>query len=259
MLVAPAALAPIVDLAGTGFVVDEQVRHGADLAVNLHGRGPESTALLASTRPRRLVSYGLPEGPVWRDDEHEVARWCRLLAACGIPADPRDLRLAPPPSVGLDGVTVVHPGASSAARRWPADRWARVAAAEAQAHRRVVVTGDASEVVLAADVACRAGLDGDAVLAGRTDLATLAALVAHAGRVVCGDTGVAHLASAFATPSVVLFGPVPPSAWGPPPGGPHVPLWAGRTGDPQGGEPDPGLLDLSVGQVLAALASLPAR
>ncbi len=38
-----------------------------------------------------------------------------------------------------------------------------------------------------------------------------ASLVASAGRVVSGDTGVAHLASATGTPSVVLFGPIPRS------------------------------------------------
>ncbi len=59
---------------------------GADVAVNLHGRGPQSTALLADTRPRRLVSYGVDGGPVWCADEHEVARWCRLLGESGLEA-----------------------------------------------------------------------------------------------------------------------------------------------------------------------------
>ncbi|WP_449062773.1 glycosyltransferase family 9 protein, partial [Planomonospora algeriensis] len=61
-----------------------------------------------------------------------------------------------------------------------------------------------------------------------------------------------HLASAFATPSVVLFGPVPPALWGPPPGGPHTALWAGSRGDPHGERPDPGLLRIEVPQVLDA-------
>lgn len=246
-LVADAWLEPIVEQ--TGFRIDPAAVERPDVAVNLHGRGPHSTALLASTRPARLISFGC--GPVWRPDEHEVARWCRLLSESGIPADPTDLRLAPPPSIGLDGATVVHPGASTGARRWPAERWAEVAAALSGP---VVVTGGAPERALAADVARRAGLPDDAVLAGRTDLRTLCALVAHAGRVVCGDTGVAHLATAFGTPSVVLFGPVPPSQWGPPPNGPHVALWAGRSGDPLAEETDPGLLEISVEQVLAALA-----
>ncbi|MDQ3822907.1 MAG: glycosyltransferase family 9 protein, partial [Actinomycetota bacterium] len=78
-----------------------------------------------------------------------------------------------------------------------------------------------------------------------------------AGRVVCGDTGVAHLATAFATPSVVLFGPTPPSLWGPPPGRTwHRALWAGGRGDPHADAPHPGLLEIRVDDVLAALAAL---
>jgi uncharacterized protein YjbJ (UPF0337 family) len=90
------------------------------------------------------------------------------------------------------------------------------------------------------------------VLAGRTGLIELAAVVASAGRVLCGDTGVGHLATAFGTPSVLLFGPTPPSEWGPPTGRErHVVLHRGGRGDPHGGEPDPGLLAISVDDVLA--------
>lgn len=75
------------------------------------------------------------------------------------------------------------------------------------------------------------GLAPDAVLAGRTDLGDLAALVAHARLVVSGDTGVAHLATGYGTASVVLFGPVAPARWGPPPDRPwHRVLWHGDGG-----------------------------
>lgn len=253
-LAAPAALA---DLALHTGAVDEVVDaaplaplppslHGADLAVNLHGRGPRSTALLQATSPRRLVSYGLDGGPVWRPDEHEVVRWCRLLTESGIPADPADLSLAVPPvPPPVRQAVVVHPGAAQASRRWPASRWAQVVRVLG---RDVVVTGGPSEVELAASVA-----GGARVLAGRTDPLSLAALVADARLLVSPDTGVAHLATAFGTPSVVLFGPTPPGLWGPPADRPqHVALWAGRVGDNFADEPDPGLLEITVEQVLAA-------
>jgi ADP-heptose:LPS heptosyltransferase len=87
------------------------------------------------------------------------------------------------------------------------------------------------------------------------DLRALAALVAGAARVLCADTGVAHLATALGTPSVVLFGPSPPAHWGPPPERPrHRVLWAGRSGDPNGARPDPGLLTLQPHDVLEAIA-----
>jgi ADP-heptose:LPS heptosyltransferase len=242
--------------------------HGAGLAVNLHGRGPESHRLLLAAEPRRLLAFAHPavpassEGPRWRADEHEVARWCRLLEESGIAADPRRLDLDLPPGPlphGVRGATLLHPGAASQARRWPAERFAAVARAEARAGRAVMVTGGPAEVELAHEVAGRAGLPPEAVHAGEGGVLALGRLVAAAGRVVCGDTGVAHLATALGTPSVVLFGPTSPALWGPPPDRPwHRALWAGTSGDPHGRLTDPGLLAVTVDQVLEALADLPA-
>lgn len=271
VLAAPAALAPLAHLTGA---VDEVLDTAPlapialdvapDVAVNLHGRGPQSHRVLLATRPRRLIAFAHADvlecagGPAWRPDEHEVARWCRLLAGHGIAADPTALALPRPPRPPgwpPAGATLLHPGAASAARRWPVERWALVARAELRAGRRVVVTGGPGEESLACSVAQQAGLDARAVLCGLPILG-LAALVAAARRVVVGDTGVAHLATAFGTPSVVLFGPTSPAAWGPPASRPHRVLWAGRVGDPHGDRPDPGLLAITVDEVLAALAAL---
>jgi ADP-heptose:LPS heptosyltransferase/uncharacterized protein YjbJ (UPF0337 family) len=265
VLAAPRALEPLAALCGA---VDE-VRDtaplgpappGAALAVNLHGKGPESHRVLQASKPGRLIAFACPaaghDGPEWRPGEHEPARWCRLLEESGIPADPDDLDLAPPAIRSpAPGATVIHPGAASPARRWPAERWAAVARAAA---RPVVITGGPDERLLARRVAVAAGLPDSAVLAGRTDLTTLAALVAEAERVICGDTGVAHLATAYRVPSVVLFGPTPPHEWGPPADRPvHRALWAGRRGDPHAATPDHGLLAITVDEVLAALDGEP--
>jgi ADP-heptose:LPS heptosyltransferase len=275
VLAAPQALAPLAALTGA---VDEVVDtaplapldtalHRADVAVNLHGKGPQSHRILLAAGPRALISFRNPQvpesagGPVWRSGEHEVHRWCRLLEASGIPADPARLDLSAPPllvSEEARGATLVHPGAASAARRWPPDRWAAVARGEREKGRTVIVTGGPREVDLARTVARTSGLGDSAVYAGRTGLVELTALVAAAGRVVCGDTGVAHLATALDTPSVVLFGPVPPDEWGPPPERTrHRALWSGSTGDPHGDRPDAGLLEIQAEDVLAALAGLP--
>jgi ADP-heptose:LPS heptosyltransferase len=270
VLVTGAAVVPLAQhaelagevVAGAPLTPLPEALHDADVVVSLHGRGPESHRVALAGRPRRLVAFANAEagvaGPAWRPGEHEVARWCRLLAESGIPADPDDLALVPParpvPDVAR-GATLVHPGAAFPARRWPVERWAEVVRAEVAAGRPVVVTGGPEEVVLARAVAGDV-VPREAVLAGRTDVLDLAALVAVAGRVVCGDTGVAHLATALGRPSVVLFGPVPPGEWGPPPRPGHVALWAGRRGDPHAATPDPGLLALGVDDVLAALRRL---
>jgi ADP-heptose:LPS heptosyltransferase len=240
-------------------------RPAVAVAVNLHGQGPRSHRLLGAVRPGRLVAFsnplaGAPDGPHWLAREHEVARWCRLLIESGIPADATRLGIEAPPAGPLSrrGATVIHPGAASAARRWPWRRWAEIARRERAAGREVLLTGGAGEAPLAFAVARAAGLPAGAVVAGRTGLVELAGVVGAAGRVACGDTGVAHLATALGRPSVVLFGPVPPQEWGPfqALGGPHRALWAGRRGDPHAPEPDPGLLRITVDEVSAALADV---
>jgi ADP-heptose:LPS heptosyltransferase len=230
------------------------------VAVNLHGRGPQSTHALQELRPTVLLTHSGPGnlGPEWDSDVHEVRRWCRLLEYSGIAADPSDLALARPqvPSPA-PGAIIVHPGCGFPARCWPDDRYASVARWLAESGRRVVVTGSAAERPLAISVAATAGLPDDAVLAGRTTLSQLAATVTEAALVVCGDTGIAHLATAYGTPSVVLFGPVSPQRWGPPPERPqHVALWAGSTGDTFADRPDPGLLRITTSQVIAATERL---
>jgi ADP-heptose:LPS heptosyltransferase len=252
VLAAPAGLAPLAALTGAVDAVLDQP--GLDrplrtvrpaLAVNLHGRGPRSTALLRTTGPAELWSFG--DGPQWTAGEHEVERWCRLLSHYGVPADPADLALDRPAGTSpAPGAVVVHPGAASGSRRWPADRFAAVAAALTADGHRVVVTGGPSE----RDLVAATGAEPMT-----TDLPELAALVAGAALVICGDTGVAHLATAYGTPSVLLFGPTPPAEWGPR-SGPHTVLWRGDgRGDPHGADPDPALLALTVSDVLTAARS----
>lgn len=142
------------------------------------------------------------------------------------------------------------------AKRWPPERFAALGRELTQRGHRVVVTGSADERRVAERVARLAGLPDDAVLAGATDLGDLAALVAYARLVVSGDTGVAHLATGYRTASVVLFGPVPPARWGPPPDRPwHRVIWAASRDDPawDGVGSHPRLAAVGVDEVLAAV------
>lgn len=239
---------------------------GPHLAVNLHGCGPRSHRLLLAGAPGRLVAFANADaavpGPAWDPDEHEVLRWCRLVDTAGTTCDPGEVRLAH--RAPRDGPVVVHPGASTPDRRWPAPRFAAVARRLSSAGHEVVVTGSGGEARLAARVVAGAGLPSSADLSGRLDLAGLAALLDRSRLLVCGDTGVGHLATAFGTPSVLLFGPVPPTRWGPvvhPER--HRVIWHGpaRPG-PARARPDradPLLLDITVAEALdAALDQLTA-
>lgn len=275
LLAAPSGLAPLALATGAvDEVVDTQPLRPlpdrlqqAEVAVDLHGRGPASQRILLASRPGRLIAFANPEVPEtvsfpdWCDEEHEVVRWCRMLAGHGIPADPSrlDLDLSGPASAEPEGAVLVHPGAAFPARRWPAERLAAVARRLRARGERVIVTGAGEELELARAVAGMAGLGEEDVVAGRTDLLALARLVKGAAAVICGDTGIAHLATALRTPSVVLFGPTPPSLWGPPADRPwNRAIWKGRRGDPHAQTPDAGLLQIEVEDVMReweALAS----
>lgn len=266
-------LAPIVGLLGT---VDEllpaaglskplDVEAGTvDVAVNLHGRGPESGGLLDAVRPRRLIAHApdLPDGPAWVDGIHERERWARLVRSAGLDADADDVAI-PKPAVepAVPGAAVVHVGAFYGSRRWPEERFAVVARELAGRGERVVFTGDATDRDRALRVADAARLGEEAVLAGRLDLVGFAALMSDARLLVSVDTGAAHLASAYAIPSVVLFGPAPAEEWGPPAGGPHVVLTDAslRRGDVFSDEPDPALLAVGADDVLEAIGRLGLR
>jgi ADP-heptose:LPS heptosyltransferase len=273
-LAAPSALAPLVHQAR---VVDRMVAvpsavsappakfawrgPSPSLAVNLHGQGPQSTDALRGLRPGRLWSYGLGESPPWDPQEHEVRRWCRLVEAYGCGTKPEDLYLGP--LTGHDGAVLIHPGAAHPQRRWPPQRYAAVARAIAGRGLPVRVTAGPHERVLAMDVAVRAGLPIESVISD-IDLSRLADLVRGSRLVVCGDTGIAHLATAYRTPSIVLFGPQSPARWGPPVSPRHRVLWRPDAAD--GNPPDrirhaawlphPALLRIEAVDVVAAADDL---
>jgi ADP-heptose:LPS heptosyltransferase len=206
----------VVDTRGLQPVLDDRPA----LAVNLHGSGPQSHRALRALRPTRLWGYrcdGFPDGPEWDPEEPERVRWCRLLAWHGVPCDPEDVCLrVPARDPAVDGAVVLHLGGSHADRRWPVRQWVRLAQALQGEGCAVVLSGGTQDAAAGALVAERAGVPDSAVLTGRLGLLDVAALVARARLVVSGDTGVAHLATAYAAPSVTIFGPESVRRWGPP-------------------------------------------
>jgi heptosyltransferase-3 len=151
---------------------------------------------------------------------HEVEAMLALARAAGFePIEVGDeaTRLAVrrplpalPADVGTEPYVVVHPGASVPARAPRPEDAAGIVAELVRRGRRVVVTGGPCESSLTAAVVRRSACDPVVDLGGRTDLATLAAVLEAADVVVAGNTGPAHLAAAVGTPVVSLFAPVVP-------------------------------------------------
>lgn len=261
-------LRPMVAL--TGAIDDLLPTHGLDdplpieygridLAVNLHGSGGESRGRLQEIGARRRMGHRSEgwDGPEWRDGVLERERWASLVSWHGVPADPLDVGLLKPGCGSpRPGAVVVHVGAAYGSRLWPVERFAAVARTLASSGHEVLFTGSAKERARALAVADAARLGESAVAAGELSLDRFAGLISEASLVISADTGAAHLASAYARPSVVLFGPAPPSEWGPPPG-PHTVLTdeTVRVGETFSPTPDPAIMAVTVEQVLEAAAA----
>ncbi len=194
---------------------------GHDLVYDLQTSGRSSRYFRLAGRPAWSgVAPGcsLPHADPGRDGMHTIERQAGQLRCAGIgPGDGvwpgggegwpdlswlvRAGRVA-----GLPGrYAVLVPGAAPhrPGKRWPAGRFAALGGVLAGRGMAAVVVGGAGDVALAAGVAgaCPGALD----LAGRTDIPSLAAVLAGAEVVIGNDTGPMHLAAALGRPCVVLF------------------------------------------------------
>ncbi len=170
--------------------------------------------------PYDLLTRWLPEPDVdVATARHEVRRQLDLMAALGWrTADERlrfalrdadagslaaKLRLAGLPP-GMPWI-VVHPGATAASRRYPAQRFGVAADAIAQdSGCTVVFTGSAGEAAVV-EQARSAMRQPSLSLAGALGLGELAALIAGAQALLSNNSGPVHLAAALGTPVVDLY------------------------------------------------------
>jgi len=212
-----------------------------DVAIDLHG-GPRAAWLTRASGAPLRIGYKMP-GRAWAytrrvtwtpslvPPRHSVLNQWDLLAPLGIgPADPAldavempldvaaaarvDERLQDAGVPATARLVVLHVSAGNPFRRWPAERFAELAAALATlpAPLHVVITSGPSEAEAAVRVATAARRlasdDGERIVrAGEFDLEELAALVDRSALYIGGDSGPMHIAATTRTPVVALFGP----------------------------------------------------
>jgi heptosyltransferase-2 len=157
---------------------------------------------------------------------HQVDEYLKLVEHCGAAAGAREPSLAPPAAdseeraavrrlladAGLDaggGLRIgVHLGAAyGSSKLWPLERVAEFCGLLAGAGATPVLLGAPADAAAADTVTAAAPATS---LVGRDRPALLPAVLAELDALVCGDTGVAHLAAALGTPVVTLFGPTDP-------------------------------------------------
>lgn len=149
---------------------------------------------------------------------HEVERQLALVSALGasVKSDRMRIRLSQHAADAADAVwkelarrgeccIVVHPGATAASRRYPADRFAAaMGLIRSRMRATFIVTGSTSEIALADEVVAQAAVPALS-LAGKLNPEEWAALIASAELLISNNTAAVHVAAATDTPVVDLY------------------------------------------------------
>lgn len=141
------------------------------------------------------------EAPPWPHAALELERTAREIAPTFDPSRP---------------YAVIQLGATWGPRAWRAERFGAVAAALRAAYdASIVVLGAAEDAPLRASYESGGGPAESAFFFGSLPIPAIGALLRRAALFVGSDGGMAHLAAACGTPSLVLFGPQSPARFAP--------------------------------------------
>lgn len=172
--------------------------------------------------------------PTWKSERHEVFYYLNLIA--GVESDllgkdtvsavePRfDLsvsedrknfakRTLAENGADLEKRTVVFVAGStnSRAKRWSAENYAALNdKLQADLETNVILIGASDELAVAYDVVEKAKIK-PIILAGKTTLAEVTAILSICDLLISNDTGPAHIAAALGTKTLVIFGPTNPT------------------------------------------------
>jgi heptosyltransferase-3 len=210
-----------------------------DVVYNLHG-GTTATLLTRATGARHRVGFesyqyarlhnhlSPSSAMLWgRDKTHSVEQQLALLGWTGVPVSdrpPTQLAVTEYAGAGIGErlraagleeapFAVIHPAAAFATKQWAAEKFGKVADELANKDLSVVAITAPNEMHLVDELR----RDTSAAVAAFTDLSLpeITALLARARLFVGNDSGIAHIAAAVQTPSVVIFGSSNIAHWRP--------------------------------------------
>lgn len=210
-----------------------------DVVYNLHG-GTTATFLTWATRAKHRVGYEtyqyarlhnhLAQSPLilWAQDKtHSVEQQLALLGWTGIPVSdrpPTKLAITEAASAAVaarlqhGGIAsapfvVLHPAAAFATKQWAADKFAQVAGALSARQLAVVVITTPEQADTVAEI--RRNTPAPFLSLSDLSLPEVSALLKRARLFVGNDSGIAHVAAAVETPTVVIFGSSNTAHWRP--------------------------------------------
>ncbi len=223
-------------------VIREIRRRKFAAAINLHG-GPTSAQLVATSgAPYRVgaahfrhhYAYNLRIPPaeeiLARHNLHSVEAQFGWFKWLGLPDDePAPTRLFVAPQMqesgqaklraaGVDSqapYAVLAPTSEFYTKRWPPERYARIAELLIARGYQVVMTGAPTSEQIAQLKSVQAASRQPLAALHTLSIGELAAVIAASALFVGNDGGPAHMAAALKVPLVVLFGPASSVRWRP--------------------------------------------
>jgi heptosyltransferase III len=216
-----------------------------DVVYNLHG-GTTATLITRATGARHRVGYASyqygrlhnhtapPASELWgRGQTHSVEQQLALLGWTGVPVSDRPatrlavtreagaildqklraLKLDQPQLDPSKPFALLHPAAAFETKRWAAENFARIAETLAARGLQTLAVVAPHEAWVSAALAAHSA----APIYALTDLSlpSVTALAARARLFIGNDSGIAHIANAVGTPSVVIFGSSNVAHWRP--------------------------------------------
>lgn len=222
------------------FAVARNIRRRKyDVVFNLHG-GTTATFFVATSGARHRVGYSnyqysflynhLLSSPsdFWkRDATHSAEQQLALLGFLGVPVEDRpkshlavtessmaslETKLTPQFSID-EPFAIIHPLAASKTKEWQIEKFARTAEFLTDKGLGVAVVGTANDSAVLDELQSLSRV----AIKQMTNLTLpeLTALASKAKLFVGNDSGVAHIAAAVQTPSVVVFGSSNRDHWRP--------------------------------------------
>jgi len=209
-----------------------------DVVYNLHG-GTTATFLTRATGARHRVGfksyqYGQlhnHQAPspllIWEQQKtHSVEQQLALLGWTGVPVTDRprtSLGISPKAAEQVDrllneaglssqNIALIHPAAAFATKQWATEKFARVVEFLAERGFTSVAIAAPSEQALLEHLRSESSVN---LVTFALSLPEVTALAARSQLFVGNDSGIAHIAAAVGTPSVVVFGSSNIAHWRP--------------------------------------------
>lgn len=202
-----------------------------DLVLQMQGNGTYVNELVTLLNARYCAGFYL-ENNFRPNDEyfipypthlHEIDRHLALMNHLNVVSVGTDLEfpffqesslMDTEPRLTQRPYVCIHPGSRGSWRQWAPENFAKVADYCIKLGYHIVLTGSKDEVKIANSVASRMKFM-PFILAGKTNLDEMATLLTNAKGLIANCTGVAHMAYALNTPSVIISMDGEPYRWAP--------------------------------------------